>query len=76
MGKSRESPVALPGAPPLTWMAPPDHPWHYGMWFSWKYLNGKIYWEFDPKTGRAQGVEKWSMPKIVTREDFSARIEI
>jgi len=24
---------------------PDDHPWHRGLWFSWKYINGINYWE-------------------------------
>jgi hypothetical protein len=36
-------PLALPGGPSLTWLSPPDHPWHYGLWFAWKFLNGKNY---------------------------------
>ena len=39
-------PVNLPGGPVLTAMAPKDHPWHRGLWFSWKFLNGVNYWEF------------------------------
>jgi hypothetical protein len=27
-------------------IAPADHPWHRGVWFSWKYLSGVNYWEF------------------------------
>ena len=27
--------------------APADHPWHRGLWFSWKFLNGVNYWEFS-----------------------------
>jgi hypothetical protein len=30
-------PVAVPGGEPLTWFSPADHPWHYGLWFSWKF---------------------------------------
>jgi len=31
----------------LTWNGPSDHPWHHGLWFSWKMINGVNYWEFD-----------------------------
>lgn len=27
------------------WVSPPDHQWHYGLWFSWKLINGINYWE-------------------------------
>ena len=30
-------PVALLEAPDLVWHRPPDHPWHLGLWFSWKF---------------------------------------
>lgn len=35
----------------LTNHAPWDHPWHHGLWWSWKYLNGVLYWENDPEYG-------------------------
>jgi len=31
----------------LTALSPEDHPWHLGFWFSWKYINGINYWEYD-----------------------------
>lgn len=35
----------------LTEFAPPDHVWHRGLWFSWKFINCANYWEFkDRKT--------------------------
>lgn len=37
------------------WVAPPDHVWHYGLWFSWKMIDGVNFWETDPKTGLQQG---------------------
>jgi len=39
--------------PLLTWARPADHVWHYGLWFSWKYINGVNYWE--EKNGKADG---------------------
>jgi type 1 glutamine amidotransferase len=67
-------PVAVPGGPVLTWDRPPDHPWHHGLWFSWKFMGGVNYWEEDAKTGEAQGQTTWREPQIETRPDFSARI--
>ena len=29
------------------WVSPPDHIWHYGLWFSWKKINGVNFWETD-----------------------------
>jgi hypothetical protein len=48
-------PVALPEGPDLVWHRPPEHPWHLGLWFSWKFINGVNYWEEDPKTGLLAG---------------------
>lgn len=40
----------------LTWHRPADHVWHYGLWFSWKLINGVNYWEEDPKTLQSAGI--------------------
>ncbi len=67
-------PVAVPGGPVLTGFRPQDHPWHRGLWFSWKFINGVNYWEEDPKTGAAQGKTLWRDVRVETHPDFSARI--
>lgn len=64
-------PLALPGGAPLTGFRPADHHWHYGHWFSWKYLNGVNYWELPLK-----GLTSWRQVKMDRRSDFSARIEL
>ncbi len=69
-------PLALPGGSPLTWQSPPDHVWHYGLWFSWKYLNGKNYWEEDRKLRQSEGTTSWRVVQIETRADFSAQIRL
>ena len=38
-------PVNLPGEHPVTMINPGDHPWHYGIYFSWKYINGLNAWD-------------------------------
>lgn len=38
-------PIRLPGSPDLTLVRPGDHPWHNGLYFSWKYLNGRNVWD-------------------------------
>ena len=43
-------PVALPDGAALTAFSPPDHAWHRGLWFSWKFLNGVNFWEWSEKT--------------------------
>jgi len=60
----------------LTWDRPPDHLWHHGLWFSWKYINKVNYWEIDPKTGHPAGRTSWSNVRISTRKDLEARIDI
>lgn len=69
-------PLNLPGGKTLTWRSPPDHPWHYGMWFSWKYINGVNYWEEDRQTHTSQG--RTSLHKIVVtpHTDHSAKFEL
>ncbi len=69
-------PVALPDGRVVTWDRPPDHVWHHGLWFSWKYINGLNYWEPDPKIGKPQGSTEWTNVEITTRPDQSARIEM
>ena len=31
----------------ITCESPTDHVWHYGLWFSWKFINGLNYWEYS-----------------------------
>jgi hypothetical protein len=58
-GKPHFSVLGLPGGPSLVIASPDDHPWHYGLWFSWKYVNGANYWEQSRETGKAEGVTSW-----------------
>ena len=60
----------------LTAEAPRDHPWHLGLWFCWKYINGLNYWEFtgDAKLRISEGKTDIRNMKLVTRKDGSARI--
>ena len=73
-GKPHFHPVAVPDGPTLTGQSPPDHRWHHGLWFSWKFINGVNFWEENPQTGKSDGSTEWSRVQIMTREDFSARI--
>jgi hypothetical protein len=81
-GKPFFHPVAPAGGTPLTNFKPSDHPWHYGLWFSWKYINhpGETnhvnYWEEDRTTGNAQGKTSWKTPTIRTKSDGSATIQM
>lgn len=75
-GKPFFHPVGVRSGPALTNFKPEDHPWHYGLWFSWKYINKANYWEEDRKTGRAEGTTRWSDPVIETCAEGSARITL
>lgn len=52
-GKPFFDPLCVAGGPSLTWARPADHVWHYGLWFSWKFINGVNYWE--EKDGKSDG---------------------
>ena len=67
-------PVALVNGTMVTFPKPPDHPWHRGLWFSWKMINGVNYWEEDPATGIAEGCSEVTGVNTVTNPDFSATI--
>ena len=74
-GKPFFHPLAA-AADNLTNFKPDDHPWHYGLWFSWKYINGSNYWEEDRQSGKAQGTTRWSVAGIDARPDGSALIRL
>jgi hypothetical protein len=38
-------PLRAPSGAVLTRDAPEDHPWHHGLWFTIKYVNGENFWE-------------------------------
>lgn len=38
-------PVTTPAGHVLTRDAPDDHPWHHGLWFTIKFVNGENFWE-------------------------------
>jgi hypothetical protein len=74
-GKPFFDPLTTSSGVSLTNMGPHEHPWHYGLWFSWKFINGANYWEEDRKNGRSEGSTQWSPPRIETHEDGSAVIQ-
>jgi hypothetical protein len=67
-------PLSLPGGPPLTQARPDDHPWHYGLWLSWKFINGANYWEERGENNEPEGVTSWTLTALDTRPDGSATI--
>jgi hypothetical protein len=66
----------------LTCTSPPDHPWHLGFWFSWKFINGVNYWEYlddfkSEETGyKSAGVTTIKKIDITRNIDFSADIKL
>lgn len=58
----------------LVWLRPDDHPWHYGLWFSWKYINKINYWEEDRQTRISEGKQVVKKVKVKLSKDFSAKI--
>lgn len=67
-------PLNSPDGKTLTWDKPPDHPWHHGLWFSWKFINKVNYWEIDSKTGRPAGKTSWKDVEISAAQDGSGHI--
>jgi type 1 glutamine amidotransferase len=80
-GKPYFHPV-MAGNSPLTCVSPPDHPWHLGLWFSWKYINGVNYWEYlndfkSRKSGyKSEGITEIQKISIDKNPDFSAGIRM
>jgi len=58
----------------LTWKSPPDHPWHHGLWFSWKFINGINYWE--EQNGQSQGLTEVMSKEYIKKTDGSAQITL
>jgi hypothetical protein len=80
-GKPFFHPLAPAGTTPLTNFRPADHPWHYALWFSWKYVDRTNdarhvnYWE-ENSAGNAQGRTRWDPPTIETQPDGRASIRM
>ena len=73
-GKPYFHPLNTTDGTTLTWFSPPDHPWHRGLWFSWKYINGLNYWEQDRKTGLSEEFTHVKNVIVNPNPDFSAQI--
>ena len=67
-------PISLVDGTVLTWQAPKDHPWHHGLWFCWKFINGVNYWEEDRKIGKSKGATDWTNVDVQKQDDRSAQI--
>lgn len=51
-GKPYFHPLSTTNGTVFSDLRPNDHPWHRGLWFSWKKINGLNYWEEDRDTGK------------------------
>jgi type 1 glutamine amidotransferase len=66
----------------ITCASPPDHPWHLGLWFSWKFINGINYWEYldnfkSEETGyKSAGITQITKYELIKNPDFSADIHL
>jgi hypothetical protein len=60
----------------LTWDRPPDHAWHHGLWFCWKYINGVNYWEHHGQTGKPAGRTRITSVRPEAGDQHSARITL
>ena len=69
-------PLTVADSPTLTDFRPSDHPWHRALWFSWKSINGLLYWDEDPATAQSPGVTTVTAVKLTPRSDHSAHIEV
>ena len=80
-GKTYFHPLNV-GRSTLSCVSPPDHPWHLGLWFSWKFINGINYWEYlknfsSSETGfKSEGVTTVDWKKITLNSDFSSVIHL
>ncbi len=74
--KSYFHPLAALDGEVLTDSEPADHPWHHGLWWSWKLINGLNYWEENPKTHKSQGTTELTGATFKLAPDFSARAEL
>lgn len=67
-------PLRTPSGQDLTLERPADHPWHRGLWFSWKTINGVNYWEEDVKAGVSEGRSLIRNVESKLNDDYSASI--
>ena len=74
-GKPYFHPLATPDGTLLTALRPAGHPWHRGLWFSWKHLNGLNYWEEDHETGRSEGATELTKARLQPHDDGSATLQ-
>ena len=69
-------PLATVEGEVLTAFEPADHPWHRGLWWSWKFINGVNYWEENPQTHQSDGINELTAATVKPGTDFSATAEL
>lgn len=74
-GKPYFHPLNTAGGTCLSDLRPADHPWHRGLWWSWKFLNGINFWEEDPETGESEGLTILENASSETLESGAAIID-
>ena len=70
--KSFFDPLRVADGPSLTWARPADHVWHYGLWFSWKFINSVNYWE--ETGGKSDGTTRASSVVVKMNNNDSATV--
>lgn len=75
-GKPFFASLTAGGGTELAVVHPADHYWHYGLWFSWKFINGVNYWEEAGADHRPEGATRWSAPVITTATDGAVVIRL
>ena len=63
-GRPYVHPLTLADGSVATAVRPADHPWHLGLWFSWKFVNGLNFWEPSVKGG----AEPEGMTRVTSRQ--------
>lgn len=74
-GKPYFHPLSSADGTLFTALRPDDHPWHRGVWFSWKFINGVNYWEEDRATGQSEGRTLLRSTRRSVSPDRKTRIE-
>ena len=66
-------PFATPDGVPVTGFQPHSHPWHRGVWFTIKYVNGENFWEEGDEAGPAgHGTQRTVVPPAVSHDGAGA----
>lgn len=69
-------PLSLTDGMELTQFRTKVHPWHKGLWFSWKHINGLNYWNWHRGTGYQEGLTEVQKVDVKRGGDGSANIKM